>query len=124
MADVAGAILQAASAPRAVGKVYRLGGPEPVSVRDFRTAVRDATGGQATIRSIPLPLFALSAHALALLGRRGPAGVLAFHRADHAVDSADARADLQFRPRSLEQGLRETFGAQPAPRAASARSTH
>lgn len=109
--DLAAACLAAAQAPQAAGRLYRLGGPEPVAVGDFRRAVRDASGGRASIRSIPLPLFALAARALALAGRRGALGVLAFHRADHAVDIREAQRDLDFRPRPLEQGLRETFAA-------------
>jgi len=108
--DVAAACLAAAGEPRAAGRTYRLGGPEPLSVADFRAAVRDASGGRAVLRAIPLPLFALAARALALLGRRGALDVLAFHRADHAVDSAAARAELGFSPRPLAQGLHETFG--------------
>jgi len=107
--DVATACVEAASRPQALGRTLRLGGPAPVAVRDFRSAVRDASGGAATIRGIPLPAFALLARLAALLGRPAALGVLAFHRASHAVDSAEAREALGFRPRSLEQGLAATF---------------
>ena len=107
--DVADAVLAAAREPRALNRVYRLGGPEPVSVADFRAAVREATGGQAVIRSIPLPLYALGARALALVGRFGPLGVLQFHRTDHVVDISAAQADLGFAPRSLARGISESF---------------
>lgn len=109
--DLARACLAAAQAPAAAGRTYRLGGPEPVAVGDFRRALRDASGGRAAVRAIPLPLFAAGARLLALAGRRGALGVLAFHRADHALDLSDARRDLGFAPRPLEQGLRETFAA-------------
>lgn len=108
--DVAQACLQAATRPAAVGRTYRLGGPQPVSVRDFRAAVRDATGGTARLRTFPLPLFALMAHGLSAAGRPSALGVLSFHRADHAVDSSDAQRDLGFTPRPLDVGLRQTFG--------------
>lgn len=107
--DVAAACLAAAGNTDALGRTYRLGGPAPVSVRDFREALRDASGGHATIRAIPLPLFALLARGAALLGKRGPLEVLAFHRATHEVDSTDAQSDLGFRPRELEQGLLLSF---------------
>jgi NADH dehydrogenase len=109
--DLAEACLAAAQAPQAAGRTYRIGGPEAVAVGDFRRAVREASGGRAAIRAIPLPLFALAARVLALAGRRGALGVLAFHRADHAVDIGEAQRDLGFRPRPLAQGLRETFAA-------------
>jgi NADH dehydrogenase len=110
--DVAAACVAAATAGPAIGRTYRLGGPEPVSVRAFREAVRDASGGRAHIRALPLAVLALGAPLLALAGRRGAAGVLAFHRADHAVDSSDAQRDLGLRPRDLAQGLAETFGSR------------
>jgi NADH dehydrogenase len=107
--DVADATLAAAYEPRALQRVYRLGGPEPISVHDFRVAVREATRGEAIIRSIPLPLFALGARALALVGRTGPLGVLHFHKHDHVVDNSPAQADLGFNPRSLARGISESF---------------
>jgi nucleoside-diphosphate-sugar epimerase len=110
VADVAAACVAAATAGVAAGRIYRLGGPCPVSVRTFREAVRAASGGRARIRTLPLALLALGAPLLALAGRRGAAGVLAFHRAGHEVDSSEAQRDLGFRPRSLAEGLAETFG--------------
>jgi len=107
--DVAAACLEAATRPEAVGATLRLGGPEPVSVRAFREAVRAASGGAARIRGIPLPLFAVLARGAALLGRRDALGVLAFHRATHGVDSAEARRLLGYRPRGLAEGLAATF---------------
>ncbi|MCB9898402.1 MAG: NAD(P)-dependent oxidoreductase [Planctomycetes bacterium] len=107
--DVAAAAVAAAERDVAVGRTYRLGGAEPVSVRAYREAVRDASGGRAAIRAIPLPLFALLARGLALAGKRGPLGVLAFHTSDHAVDSSAARTDLGFAPRGLAEGLGSTF---------------
>ena len=128
--DVAAACLEAATRPEAVGATLRLGGPEPVSVRGFREAVREATGGAARIRGIPLPLFALLARGAALAGKRQVLGVLAFHRATHGVDSGEARRLLGFKPRGLAEGLAATFASPSAslsagdrlPRAPSVRS--
>ena len=108
--DVAAACLEAAVRADAVGRTLRLGGPEPVSVRAWREAVRAASGGRARIQGIPLPVFAAAARGAALLGRRGALGVLAFHRATHAVDSEEAQRVLGFRPRTLDEGLAATFG--------------
>ncbi len=107
--DAAAAILAAARVPAAVGGTYRLGGPEPVSVHDFRSAVREASGGRARFARLPLRALALAAPLLALAGRPGAAQVVAFHRADHAVDSSAARRDLGFSPRPLDQGLAGCF---------------
>lgn len=107
--DVAAAIVRAVETPGIEGRTYRLAGPEPITVRAWRDAVLAACGGQARIRSIPLALFGLGARALALLGKRGPLGVYQFHRAEHAVDIAAARADLDFDPRDPATGLSQTF---------------
>lgn len=108
--DVAAACLEAAVRADAVGRTLRLGGPAPVSVRAYREAVREASGGRARIRGLPLPVFAAIARGAALLGRRGALAVLAFHRTTHAVDSAEAARVLGFRPRALDEGLAATFG--------------
>lgn len=107
--DVAAACLAAAGRDDVLGRTYRLGGPAPISVRGFREALRDASGGRARIRSIPLPLFALMARGAALLGKRGALEVLAFHRSTHEVDSTDAMAELGFEPRPLAAGLALSF---------------
>lgn len=107
--DVAAAILSAATLPDIEGRTYRLAGPEPVSVRAYREAVRDATGGRAVVRSIPLGLFGLAARLLSLAGKAGAQQVSLFHQADHAVDIEDSRRDLGFQPRSLAAGLATTF---------------
>ncbi len=108
--DVAQAAVAAAERGELHDRTYRLGGPEPVSVRAWREAVRDASGGAARIRGLPLGVLQLAAGALALLGKPRARDVLSFHVVDHVVDSADARRDLGFAPRALEAGLAETFG--------------
>jgi len=111
--DVAAACIAATERAGCLGRVYRLAGPEPVAVRRFREAVRDASGGAAAIRSMPLPLLTLAAELLALTGKPRARDVLAFHRRDHRVDISAACEDLGFQPRSLEAGLLETFGTPP-----------
>lgn len=107
--DVAAAVLAASERAGIEGGTYRLGGPEPMTVRAWRLAVRDACGGRAVIRAIPLPLFSVLASGLALLGKDGPASVLAFHQSDHAVDIEAARRDLGFAPRLHGPGLQSCF---------------
>jgi len=107
--DAAQAIVSAAVLPGIEGRTYRLAGPEPVSVRAYREAVRDATGGRSVVRTIPLGLFGLVARALALVGKRSAQAVHQFHLADHAVDIEDSRRDLAFSPRSLASGLVASF---------------
>lgn len=107
--DAAAAVVAAATLQDIGGQTYRLAGPEPVSVRAYREAVRDATGGRAVVRAIPLGLFGLAAWFLGLVGKAGAQQVLLFHRADHAVDIESSRRDLGFSPRSLAAGLAATF---------------
>jgi nucleoside-diphosphate-sugar epimerase len=107
--DVAAALVVAATREGVAGNTYRLGGAKPISVRDWRHAVRDATGGEGRVSSIPLPLYLMGARVAALLGVRKPLAVAQFHLADHAVDSSAARNDLEFDPRPLAEGLAATF---------------
>lgn len=107
--DVAAALVIAATREGLTGGTYRLGGDQPISVRDWRHAVRDATGGEGEVCSIPLPLYLAGARLAALLGVRKPLAVAQFHLADHEVDSSAARRDLDFDPRPLEEGLAATF---------------
>jgi len=113
--DVAQALVAACTRPRAVGRTYRLGGPEPIEVGAWRARVRDASGGRARIRALPLALLLPAARVLAWLGRGRALGVASFHLADHAVDSDEARRDLDYAPRPYADGLAATFSA-PAPR--------
>ena len=110
--DVAAACVAACERTDLSGGTYRLGGPEPVAVRAFREAVRDASGGSATIRPLPLGLLLFAAQGLALLGKPRAKDVLAFHQADHRVDISEAASDLDFRPRPLDEGLSLTFGPE------------
>jgi NADH dehydrogenase len=108
--DVAEACIAAAERDDMNGRTYRLGGGEPVSVRAWREAVRDASGGAAQVRALPMPLLLAVARVAAALGKPRARDVLSFHLVDHAVDSEDARRDLDFSPRSIHDGLAETFG--------------
>ncbi|GJM20457.1 MAG: NADH(P)-binding protein [Planctomycetota bacterium] len=107
--DVAAALVECARRGGIEGRTYRLGGPTPISVHDFRAAVRDASGGNARLRTLPLFALALVAPLLKLAGKHGPAGVVAFHRRQHAVDIHAAQRDLDYQPRALSDGLALTF---------------
>jgi NADH dehydrogenase len=107
--DVAHACVMAAEQSSVSGKTYRLGGPEPVSVRAYREAIRDASGGSARIRGLPLNMMNFAASLLASLGKPRAQQVLAFHLTNHTVDSAEAQRDLDFQPRALAEGLQATF---------------
>ncbi len=109
VADVAAALVEACTRDQALGRTYRLGGADAISVRDYRKRVRDLSGGSARFVSLPLPLVSLVARAASLLGRPGAAGVVSFHRHGHEVDSSDATRDLGFSPRTIEAGLTETY---------------
>lgn len=107
--DVAAALAECARRPDIEGRTYRLGGDEPISVHDYRLALRDASGGNAEIRAFPLWLLRLAAIPLGLLGKTGPALQVQFHRAQHEVDNRAAARDLDYAPRPLAEGLALTF---------------
>lgn len=110
--DVAAAMIAAVERDGVTGKRYRLGSADGISVRAYREAVRDATGGSARFVTLPLALLGAGGALLSLLGKPGPSRVAAFHRhGDHVVDNADAIADLGYAPRTVRDGVRDAFGS-------------
>lgn len=105
--DATGALVAALSSPRAAGRTYTLAG-ECLSHREVAHACSTAFGRHSRIVSVPTPAVAIAA----ALGRILPLPVypdqLARLRADKSRPSPEAAADLGFRPRGLEEGLRLT----------------
>ncbi len=109
--DVAHALIAACERDGVVGKRYRLGSRDGISVHDYRRAVRDASGGKAKFVTLPLGLLGLAGSALALVNKCGIQRIVQFHRhGDHVVDNTDAMRDLGYDPRTALDGVRETFG--------------
>ncbi|HET9681906.1 MAG TPA: NAD-dependent epimerase/dehydratase family protein [Candidatus Limnocylindrales bacterium] len=105
--DLAAGILAAVDRGR-VGESYILSGPQ-VRLADA-TRVAAELGGQRLPPVIPTSLLRLLVPIGGLIGRPGLAELVASAGATFWGSSAKAEAELGFSARSLEDGLRATFG--------------
>ena len=103
--DVTGPLVRALSSPAAAGQTYTLAG-ECHSHRDVARICKAAFGSSSRLVSVP----PAAASVAGILGRVLPLPVypdqLARLRSEKPARSPEAEADLGFRPRGLEEGLR------------------
>jgi UDP-glucose 4-epimerase len=91
--DAVDAFLLAAAEPRAVGRVYNLGGLQPISLRALAERVIAAAGGDGTYAFAPFPPERL-----------------AIDIGDYYADASRIEHELGWRPRvPLEDGLARTI---------------
>ncbi len=104
--DVVGACVRALEIPGAVGRTYTLAGP-CLTMREFAELAGVAAGRRPRVLRVPVPVVAV----LGALSRFLPLPLypdqLARLRASKPPASAEAEADLAFRPRRLREGLRD-----------------
>jgi nucleoside-diphosphate-sugar epimerase len=105
--DLARTIVNALDRPAAIGKSYDVAGPEPLTLR---TIIREA--GRAVGRTppiVPLPLGPATAlvgiHERVARRPRLKREQLRRLEEDKAVDTTDARRDLDHRPRPFAEGI-------------------
>jgi len=112
--DVVEAVVRAATKPGLKRAVLHLGGPEAVPYAVFLRAIADAPGTWVAVPPLPVTLLRLAARLSALVPgvpTIKDAEVLRL-REDKAVDVSEMKDVLGLKPRSLEQGLKETFAKQ------------
>jgi nucleoside-diphosphate-sugar epimerase len=107
--DLARVIVRATESSEAVMKIYDVAGPEPLSLRDVVVEAAGAVG--RTPRFVPVPMWPLQAgmRLIEHTGVRAPVSAEQMSRlAEHKVfDISAARRDLDFRPRSFRDGIRD-----------------
>lgn len=103
--DVTGPLVAALSSPAAAGRTYTLAG-ECLAHREIARMCTAAFGSDSRLVSVPAAAVAVAGR----LGRVLPLPVypdqLARLRSEKAAASPEAQADLGFRPRGLQDGLR------------------
>ena len=114
--DVVTALLAAAAAPCAIGRSYCVTHPQPVTMRQFATAIGSALHRRAVLLSLPETagkVIAVSAEAVAAL--RGGAAILNRDRVREMTqqrwvcDGSRATTELDFQPEyDMERGVAET----------------
>ncbi len=115
VADVVQGLRRALENEQAVGQVYHIAGPRPVTVRELAEAIARALGRPFRPPTVPRPLaFAgawLMTGLLRPLGVQPPLtpGRVRFLTENRGVSIEKARRELGYEPAySLEAGLRET----------------
>jgi len=107
--DLAMAVVAALTAPAAVGRVYDIAGPEPLTLRQVVVQAGDAVGRTPRLVDVPLaPMIVLTR----LYERLAPSPRLKVEQLqrlaeDKVFDIGPARLDLGFEPRSFAVGIRE-----------------
>ena len=111
--DLAAAVVAALTAPAAVGQVYDIAGPEPLSLRQVVLAAGDAVGRRPRLVDLPLaPAIGLArAYERVAPHPRLKAEQLQRLAEDKVFDITPARRDLGYSPRSFALGIREEAGA-------------
>lgn len=107
VADVAAAVLDALRRPAAVGSMYNVAGPEPITFGDLlRTCVR-AAGSRTRLLPVPLTPLVTLARGYELVSRHPRIRVEQLRRLaeDKAFGIDDAVRDLGYAPRRFEAGL-------------------
>lgn len=103
--DAATALVRALESPAAVGMTYTLAGPE-LTLREAAEACRAAFGSQSRIVFVPEPVVRAASLAARVLPLPLYPDQLDRLRAPRPPGSPEAEADLGFRPRSFQEGLR------------------
>jgi uncharacterized protein YbjT (DUF2867 family) len=108
VADVAGAVVSALSAPAASRRAYNIAGRDPLPMEALvRTVIRGAGLRRLVVR-VPSVVLRL---AVSLYGRLAAHPALTIEQVERlhehkGFDYSDAARDLAFAPRSFEEGIR------------------
>jgi NADH dehydrogenase len=104
--DLTPAVLRVLERPGPVRKVYTLAGPESITLNDLVRRTASFYGTRPLRLHLPLALFHAAALAASAVGLNTPArDQVARLRVDRQADVTDAKNDLAFNPRCLEDGL-------------------
>ncbi|MEA2828874.1 MAG: hypothetical protein QOG43_3313 [Actinomycetota bacterium] len=107
--DLAAAVVAAITAPSAVGQVYDIAGPEPLTLRDVVLQAGDAVGRRPRLVDVPLARAIGLARAYERVASKPRLKAEQLQRLDEdkAFDIGPARRDLGYDPRPFALGIRE-----------------
>ena len=114
VADAVELFFRVISSETGVGGTYDVAGPQGISINNFIALVAEAQGTRSSPLHVPASLALLGARILGKFMAHPPANVdqvMAFLQ-NTDVDIEPTMKDFEWQPRPLEQGLRETFGAE------------
>ena len=102
--DVTGPLVEALSQPVAAGRTYTLAGA-CLPAREVARACAEASGGRSRVVGVPIPVVRLAGLAARLAPLPLYPDQLARLRSEKPSASPEARDDLGFAPRPLDEGL-------------------
>ncbi len=107
--DLAQAVVAALTAPAAVGNVYDVAGPEPLTLRQVVLDAGQAVGHRPRLITVPLaPVLGLArVYEMMAPNPRLKAEQLQRLAEDKSFDIGPARRDLGYQPRPFAQGIRQ-----------------
>lgn len=107
--DLATAVVSALETPVAVGRIYDVAGPEPLTFREVVTEAAKAVGKRPYLVPVPHATAVAAARIYARVASRPRLSVEQVERLgeDKAFDITAAREDLGYAPRSFRQGIAE-----------------
>jgi len=107
--DLAGALLAAADCPKAIGRVYDVAGPDPLTFRQLLLEAAQAVGRRPWLVPVPLSpsLWAVSGYERAVQRPRLKTEQVRRLAEDKSFDITAAVEDLGYRPRSFQVGVTE-----------------
>jgi nucleoside-diphosphate-sugar epimerase len=113
--DVAAATMVCLDHEAAVGNAYALGGRDAIPFNDFLRGILQAQGKRKPLVHIPLSVCFPIARVLSFFLKNPPVTVdnLVGLRQMTAPDIAAAERDFGFAPRTLAEGLHQTFLMSP-----------
>ncbi len=110
--DLARCILQALSAPQHVRRLYEIGGPDYLTLRDITRLVLRARGGRRLFISVPIPLMAPAVKAMSILFRDPPVTLEELRQLalDNVADLDSIQHNFGFTPEPLHRHLDDVKG--------------
>lgn len=109
--DVAKAAVAALDRPESIGTELTLAGPAGgLAYRDLLLAIRDASGGSASLGSVPILPMRLASIPLGLIGRsQSVRAQVAYYSNDHLYSIDDAAKAIGFAPLGYDEAIAACF---------------
>jgi NADH dehydrogenase len=117
LGDLSDAIIACLENDATIGRIYDIGGPDPVSFDDLIARLSAELGRSRPTLHIPFSISLLAARALAALLSNPPitvSNVLGSNQ-DTGIDIGPARRDFGFDPIGLDEGIRRVLAAPGPP---------
>ncbi len=110
--DVCRCFMECLHMPNTVGRTYNVGGDTAYALKDILAMLAAAMGKKRMFLRLPMPIARLQAKAFNLLPMKPPftEDQITMLEEDNVCDPAPLKETFGFKPRALEDYLKERFG--------------